>query len=436
MATLTVNGVPCGAPSSLTTPLTGLPWADVTLGAQSVPWGVGDQVQLRVEQGPTYNMSVERLGPSGGFLRVRLIGGTGGLSQYVEAKFYRSATPTQVLFELLSDCGETPGELELPSSPLPSWTRPAGPAHEALRALLMRWPDRTWRMTPEGRLDVKVPAWPPHDRELAVESEDPAAGTFTCQFSPALTAGQSVMLRREGRGTSKRATRVTHQVSGTYSYPRNQVQLRTIVGTGDGRDTGVSALEATVQRAVRWVDYLALYDCEVLRDHGDHTLDLRPSNPMLPEMTRVRLVQPFPGAKLKLKAGGTVLLSFQSGDPARPVALHHGLCELERLEISTTQGQQLLIDDDRGEKSPDNANYQRPSITLRDARGQVITMDAVSGNVNITANATVNIIAPVVNVDGGRVNLAGGGPPVARVGDQVDPVTHLIISGSPKVGSG
>ena len=436
MATLTVNSVPCGAPSSITTPLQGLPWADVTLGAQSVPWSVGDQVQLQVEDGPTYNMTVERVGSSGGFTRARLIGGTGGLSTEVQSRFYHGVTPSQVLRELLGDCGETTGEIELPTAPLPIWVRPAGPAHEALRALLMRYPGYTWRMNPLGQVNVSPERWVGYEPVVSIESEDPAAASFTVQFSPSLRAGQSVTMTREGETFSKRATRVTHQISETYAFPRNQIRLRTIIGTGDGKDSGVSGLEATVQRAVRWVDYLSLYDCEVLRDHGDHTLDLRPSNPMLPEMTRVRLVQPFPGAKLKLKAGGIVLLSFQSGDPARPVALHHGLCELERLEISTTQGQQFVIDDDRGEKSPDNANYRRPSITLRDARGQVITMDAVSGNVNITANATVNIVAPVVNVDGARVNLAGGGPPVARVGDQVDPVTHLIISGSPKVGSG
>lgn len=455
MAILSVSGVPCGAPSNITLPLTGRPWSEVTLAATSVPWSTGDQVRLSIEGGMTYHMTVERLGASGGFLRARLICGTGGLGKEIDARYYSGASPSQVLKEILSDCGETAGEIELPDAPLPSWTRPAGPAHEALRALMMRYPDRTWRMTPEGKVEVRVPNWPPFEPELRIESEDPAAAIWTCEFAPSLTAGQHVTLSREGEALSKRATRVTHSISESYAYPRNQVHLRTMVSTGDGRDLGVSGLEATVQRAVRWVDYLALYDAEVLRDHGDHTLDLRPSNPLLPEMTRVRLVQPFPGAKLKLKAGGNVLLSFQAGDPARPVAVHHGLCQLERLEITTILGQQLIIDDDRGAVSPDDAVYQRPSITVRDAAGQQIELYAERGKERVTVQdahgqviemqkngmtiispVSVSISAPVVNIDGDVVNLAGGGPAVARVGDLVDPTTNRIISGSSKVGSG
>ncbi|MDV6376364.1 hypothetical protein [Deinococcus arenicola] len=430
MAFLTVSGVPCGAPSSVTLPLTGRPWADVQLAAQRVPWSPGDQVQLAIEGGPTYSMTVERLGPSGGFLRARLVAGTGGLSKEIGSRWYQGVAPSQVLKDILSECGETAGEIDLPDAALAAWARPAGPAHEALRALMMRYPDRHWRVTPEGRVTVTVPVWPEHGTEPRVESEDPAQGNWTVGIDATLVPGVHVSLRRaEGEQIGKRVTRVTHMIAETYAYPRNQTQLRTVIGTGDGQDSGVSGLEAAVQRAVRWVDYLALFDAEVLRDHGDHTLDLRPSHPLLPEMTRVRLVQPIPGARVKLKAGGTVLISFQAGDPARPVVLHYGNATLERFELLTGLGQSIVVDDDRGEVSPDDALYANPTITVRDRDGQSIVMTPQLKTVTITGNGVINVNAPLVN-------LAGGGPAVARVGDQVDPVTYRIISGSSKVRSG
>ena len=147
--------------------------------------------------------------------------------------------------------------------------------------------------------------------------------------------------------------------------------------------------------------------------------------------------------------------------------------------MATGRGQVLRLDDDRGEKSPDDARYQRPHvlvqdaagqrmelwaesgkerITIRDRAGQVAELDPVKGEgrirvgtrltaeagqeVNIKGGATVNIEAATVNVKGGQVVLAGGGPPVARVGDTITgtcphgPVTGTITSGSSKVRGG
>lgn len=452
MAVIQVSGVPAGAPSTITAPLTGRPWADVTLAQTAVPWKPGDQVQVAVQDGPTYAMSVERVGPHGGFARVKLVGGTGGLSREVSAKYYRDIPASTVARELLEECGEAVGEINLPGK-LPTWVRAAGPAHEALRALMMRYPERVWQVTPGGKVQIGVPGWPEHDDPLSVESEDAAAGVFVTAFSPKVQPGLHVTLTRGAEEIGKRVTRVTHLVEGP-SWESPGGSLRTLIGTGDGEDQGVSGLDASVQRAVRWVDYLALYDAEVIRDHGDHTLDLRPLHPLLPEMTRVRLVQPIPGAMVKLKAGGIVLLSFQRGDPSRPLVLHYGTCTLERLELATGRGQLITLDDDRGEVSPEDQLYQRPHIRLQDAAGQLIEMDASTGQINVTANTSVTVkAASTVTVDAatvhvgpsGNVVLAGGGPAVARVGDQIQvvgvmpgsaTVTGTIVSGSPRVVSG
>ncbi|THF70507.1 hypothetical protein E7T06_07320 [Deinococcus sp. Arct2-2] len=457
----------------LTLPLQGRAWADVTLALRAVPFKAFDQVQVALQDGKTYQMTVERIGGKGGFTSAYLVGGTGGLSRDIGPKFYQKIPAQKVLAELLHDCGEVPGTIDLPGI-LPMWVRAAGPAHEALRALMMRYPERVWRMRPSGEVDVMVPTWPEHAQAQRILHEDAAVGSYTVALDPTLRPGSHVTLSRGDEEFGKRVTRVSHSLTEEYGYPHNQVVLRSHLGTGDGEDMGITGLEATVQRAMRWTDYLALYDCEVLRDHGDHTLDLRPSNPQLPELTKVRLVQPIAGSRVKIKAGSVVLLSFQAGDPSRPVVLHYGTATLERLEIATGKGQLIRIDDDRGEVSPEDALYTRPHIRLQDKSGQSIELWAQDGaervkvtdkagqtvtltpgsgdisvkantSVNVTAADVVNIVADVINVNGGIVNLAGGGPAVGRVGDQVQvvgvmpgpaTVTGTIISGSGRVFSG
>ncbi|MCD0156007.1 hypothetical protein [Deinococcus sp. 6GRE01] len=488
MALIEVSGFPAAAPSTITHPLTGRPWADITLGTPSVPFAAQDGVRLAVQDGQTYTMNVERVGAIGGFSRVRLVGGTGGLSRDIEAKYYRSIPAGTVVREILEECGETAGEIDLPGT-LPAWLRPAGPAHEALRAVMMRYPDRVWRMDAAGVITVGVPKWPEYTGALAVESTDAASGTFVVPFNPSLMPGDHATLTRGEETFGKRVTRVSHSLSEVYAYPRNQVQVRTVIGTGNGEDSGVSGLEAVVQRATRWTDYTALYSCEVIRDHGNHELDLRPEHPLMPELTRVRLVQPLPGATVKLKAGSTVLLGFQAGDPARPVVVDYASAILERLEVRTGLGQSVTIDDDRGQVSPDDQLYLKPFIrvtdaagqsvelwaqegqeriratdragqtllldatkgaervTLTDKAGQGLTLDPVgltvtlksTGTLNINATNTVNVTAPTVRLNGAAA--------VARVGDSVQvsgvdsrgdtfTANGTITSGSPTVGAG
>lgn len=427
MAFLSVNGVPCGAPSTITLPLTGRPHADISLAVQEVSFSAGDQVSVQIEDGLTYTMTVERLGARGGFLRAKLIGGTGGLRRDVEPKFYSNAAPDLILRELLEECGEQVGELGFPEGSLPQWVRPGGPAADALHALMVRYPQHVWRMRPDGKIDVSVPQWQPHQGPpFKVEAADPATGIWLVGFDAKLLPGKHVQLQYGPSKTGKRAARVTHEIQEDWSGGKKIARLRTIIGTGEDAMDGA---EAVARRALRWVDYLALFPCTVLRDHGDHTLDLSPEHTGLPQMTKVRLLQPLPGCRVKIKAGSQVLLQFQQGDPARPIVSNFASATLEKLELVTGKGQKIVLDDDRGEVSPEDQLYQRPSVLVQDQAGQKVEMMPNTGTITVSANTTVNINAP-------SVSLAGGGPPVARVGDQVDPVTHKIVSGSTRVRSG
>lgn len=71
-------------------------------------------------------------------------------------------------------------------------------------------------------------------------------------------------------------------------------------------------------------------------------------------------------------------------------------------------------------------------VAVYDDRGQVVHLKR--DGIEIRSPDEVVVIAPVVTVEAAQVNLGGeGGAKVARIGDDVDPVTHKIISGSEKV---
>jgi len=148
------------------------------------------------------------------------------------------------------------------------------------------------------------------------------------------------------------------------------------------------------------LDYALLYPSTVLKDHGDLHLDLRPDHIALPDMVRVPLRLFLPGAYVKVRSGSRVLLGFEEADPARPVAYLWEAGAVLVVEVRTAGGRRVRLDDEAG-------------VTL------------------IQDPALVRVEAP-------RVELAGGGPPVARVGDmvRVGSAVGTIISGSSKVFAG
>lgn len=77
-------------------------------------------------------------------------------------------------------------------------------------------------------------------------------------------------------------------------------------------------------------------------------------------------------------------------------------------------------------------SLQQGEVALHDDLGNVVLLGREA--LEITAAAKVLVTAPQVIVDSEDVQLGGeGGAQVARIGDDVDPGTHKIISGSDKV---
>lgn len=493
MAYLTMDQTPVST-GTVTLPQTGRLVADLHLAATSAPPGRDTPVTLTFQGGQTYRCAVERANPQGGFHMVRLVGGTGGLSKDIPEKFYAGVEKKQVLLDILSECGETAGDVQLPGT-LTFWVRPAGPAHEALRALLALTPERVWRMQPDGRVWVGVEQWPDHARAAQVDTEDAARGVFLCLPDPALTPGVRVSLRRGEQEIVKRAVRVVHQLRGGGS-------IRVEVHTGDGVDQGPAGFDRAVRQAMRHTDYHALLPGTLLRDHGDHTCDVQVLAAGWPQLVRVPLLVRLPGVKVKVKAGSAVTVAFAQGNPSQPYIECQDTALLERFELTTPRGQRVTLDDDRGQVSPEDAIYKRPylrvqdeagqqvelwaekdkeHVLLTDKAGQTILLDATKGaervrmqdragqeillrattgqeqvsvtdkagtrllmdglgNLNLTAAQQITVTAGVrVRLDAPSVQLAGGHA-IARMGDpvSVDPNTHqgLITAGSDIVQGG
>lgn len=70
----------------------------------------------------------------------------------------------------------------------------------------------------------------------------------------------------------------------------------------------------------RRLDYLALYPSRVVAQSADGTLDLFPDDPRVPPCRGVPVRYGLPGVRAAVPAGTRVLLTYEGGDPRRPVA--------------------------------------------------------------------------------------------------------------------
>lgn len=100
-------------------------------------------------------------------------------------------------------------------------------------------------------------------------------------------------------------------------------------------DRLAEAWERAARAAVRGADYSRLWPALVLKDYGDHHVDLRPLNPDMPDMVRVPYSPGLPGARCRVKPGAMAYVTCEEGDPERPrvVAWLHAELEWLRVEV-------------------------------------------------------------------------------------------------------
>ena len=306
MAEITANGARVTA-CSLCVPRVGAWVADLDVDSAEALTGA---VALTID-GATWRGTVHRGGLVAGSWRGRVVGGAGGLPGTLAAVALRGSTLSDVLAGALLDAGETlastAGSL---SAVAPLWHRVEAAASTAV-ADVARAAGYAWRTLADGTVWVGADAWAAYTPAGAVDvvEEYPEAGRYVLAGDVlGITPGVALTL------TGRDPIRV-----GQVDFRATPRDLRAVV-TADGSTGLGAAVDAVVRRALRRVDYLAHYPARVVSQSAAGLLDLVPDDPRVPPCSGVPIRYGLPGVTVTVPAGERVTLTYEGGDPSKPVA--------------------------------------------------------------------------------------------------------------------
>jgi hypothetical protein len=312
VSAVTVNGLPAIS-AELTVPRVGVWYADVSLVRSGEATTLAGVVTLEVGN-TTWMGTVRRAGENRGIITARIVGGADGLMKEVPARAYQGVPVRLPIEELLSEVGEVispTSDATILSAVLQQWSRSAGGAGSALRALLEIAGASTWRVLPDGTLWIGSESWPASAlADYTYLSHTPCTGFIEIvAWEPKVYPGEVFRERR--------VSAVTHRW--------NAQQLRTRVwfedesGAGD-LDRLTSGLASFVRAQFPRLDHYAAYWARVVAQNADGTLELVPDDARIPGRSNVPIRYGVPGVTAKVAAGARVLLEFASGDPSKPFA--------------------------------------------------------------------------------------------------------------------
>jgi hypothetical protein len=177
-------------------PLEGAWHAIVEVDAAKVPTG---RVTLTVEGGLSLSGTVVRGADVNGRITVRVVGGAGGLSKVIPAKFYQGTTVRTVVRDTLSASGEAlaaSSDAAVVTRSIASWARPSGLCSAVLSELL-RTGGAVWRTLADGTVWVGVPTYPTRTFVYEALDEDPVQRSFVLTTDdPTLDANVTIDGRR------------------------------------------------------------------------------------------------------------------------------------------------------------------------------------------------------------------------------------------------
>lgn len=296
---------------TVTLPRQGVWHADLVLDGDSAPSGpvtlsLGPSLQLR---------GVARGGVFAGEVRVRVEGGAGKLRVELLPKWYEGAPREIPLRDLCEEAGEqlasTTDPALLDEVLSPGWTRLRGTAAEAL-ARLLEGTGASWRLLPDGKLWAGPETWPTAQgmADLVILEEDRTRGRVVLATeAPTLLPGQTL-----------RGDRVS-DVEITIEPERLRVEAWLERSTPGVLDRFKGALIALIEFLVlRRTRYLGSYWGTVVATDASGRVEVKMDDEARPPVTAVSLRAGTPGTELQVVNGCRVLVSWEGGDPRRPVA--------------------------------------------------------------------------------------------------------------------
>jgi hypothetical protein len=357
--------------------------AELVLDGDTAPDG---SVTLQIVSGDntvTLSGFAYRTGVYQGRASVRVVGGAGKLAAVVDAKYYSNATVQTVLSDVMNDSGESLSSdvpQSLLSQSLALWTRREGPTRSALDALA-RSLGVGWRVLTDGKVWLgadSFPDAPMFDYELMRTIPSEGRSEIAPDAYPAgLLPGTTFL--------DQHVSFVEHAIA--------RRTTRTGVWFEDARrNDAASYLRALVEQ-ITWPSlWLPLFPGKVNQQDDDGTLQITPDDPTLPALTKVPIRTFLPGATIKVDSDCRVLVAFEGGDPARPVAMlfEGDASKLKELIVQTADGAKVTL-------------KQGGSVDVTPGSGQDLTFnggDAEVGRVGDQVEITIPAGTYVVSVTG------------------------------------
>lgn len=112
---------------------------------------------------------------------VQVVGGAGGLTKVLPARFYRGVQTRTVLNDTLSSGGEklsSTSDTEITGRPVAAWSRPFGPISATLEAVTARTSGACWRTLRAGDVWIGVPQFGATNLEIEYRDQDFDLKTF------------------------------------------------------------------------------------------------------------------------------------------------------------------------------------------------------------------------------------------------------------------
>lgn len=156
---------------------------------------------------------------------------------------------------------------------------------------------------------------------------------------------------------------------------------------------------------VRSIDHLAGYQCVVISQNSDGTLELQPDDPRLPPYSKVPIRYGIPKVQAIVNQGSRVLLEFANGDRTLPIATVWEISNVSSLFFGdlgtnvTITGQNFQLE------SSEQSILLDGGELIVDGGGGQSTFSFIGG-IQVTFDTTTRVILP----DGTKnVNRAGDG---------------------------
>jgi hypothetical protein len=299
----------------LLVPAWGLPFAEVEIdGAEELPDNSVTLLLADLEA----NMTVVTAGAWRGRRRYRLVGGSGGWGEPIEARGYTSDLAVRrdtVAADAAAAAGEIIDTSGLSADSLGGhWTRPSGPAARTLELLA----PQGWRVDLDG--------WTRFGPVSAAEYTGEAARVDLPDFA----AGRVELAPRNRVYQLVPGAVVDDTVAVDVEHRIDNGALRTSLWAAHGATSRVlSGFARLVAALLAPLRYHGAYSYRVVSTEGStidgQRLDLQPERASvgMPWLQRVRTQYP-PGLTIEHTLGGLVLVQFVDGDPARPVVTAGG----------------------------------------------------------------------------------------------------------------